>query len=98
MPCRFFTLGLTALAMGIVTPALVGAQTASLSASGIPRTAWGAPDLQGVWDFRSLTPMERPLELAEQGAKVVVNDLGCEVDGTGSLTGPADNVVAEIVE
>ena len=29
-----------------------------------PRTAWGDPDLQGVWDFRSLTPMERPPELA----------------------------------
>jgi hypothetical protein len=31
----------------------------------IPRTASGAPDLQGVWDFRSLTPMERPGDLAE---------------------------------
>ena len=31
-----------------------------------PRTAWGAPDLQGVWDFRSLTPMERPADLADQ--------------------------------
>ncbi|MCY4598299.1 MAG: hypothetical protein OXF27_00035 [Acidobacteria bacterium] len=30
----------------------------------LPRTAWGDPDLQGVWDFRSLTPMERPPELA----------------------------------
>ena len=29
-----------------------------------PVTPWGAPDLQGVWDFRSLTPMERPKELA----------------------------------
>jgi hypothetical protein len=28
-----------------------------------PMTAWGAPDLQGVWDFRSLTPMERPTDL-----------------------------------
>ena len=28
------------------------------------RTAWGDPDLQGVWDFRTITPMERPLELA----------------------------------
>jgi hypothetical protein len=27
------------------------------------RTTWGDPDLQGVWDFRSLTPMERPSEL-----------------------------------
>ena len=25
------------------------------------------------------------LLLAEEGAKVVVNDLGCEVDGTGAL-------------
>ena len=25
-----------------------------------PRTAWGAPDLQGVWDFGTRTPLERP--------------------------------------
>ena len=31
-----------------------------------PRTPWGAPDLQGVWDFRSLTPLERPAALADQ--------------------------------
>jgi len=24
------------------------------------RTAWGDPDLMGVWDFRSLTPLQRP--------------------------------------
>src|SRR5438128_6078919 len=28
------------------------------------RTAWGAPDLEGIWDFRTITPMERPPELA----------------------------------
>ena len=32
----------------------------------IPRTAWGQPDLQGVWDFRSITPMQRPERLADQ--------------------------------
>ncbi len=32
----------------------------------MPRTTWGQPDLQGLWDFRSLTPMERPRELGEQ--------------------------------
>ena len=31
-----------------------------------PLTAWGEPDLQGVWDFRTVTPMERPEELAGQ--------------------------------
>jgi 3-oxoacyl-[acyl-carrier protein] reductase len=34
--------------------------------------------------------------LAEQGAKVVVNDLGTATDGSGSSKGPADNVVADI--
>ncbi len=27
-------------------------------------TSWGKPNLQGVWDFRSLTPMERPENIA----------------------------------
>ena len=36
------------------------------------------------------------LEFARQGARVVVNDLGAEVDGTGSSTGPAGDVVDEI--
>jgi NAD(P)-dependent dehydrogenase (short-subunit alcohol dehydrogenase family) len=36
------------------------------------------------------------IEFARQGAKVVVNDLGAEVDGTGSSAGPAGNVVEEI--
>ena len=31
-----------------------------------PRTAWGSPDLQGVWDFATMTPMERPAEFAGQ--------------------------------
>ncbi len=36
------------------------------------------------------------LEFARQGAKVVVNDLGAELDGTGGGTGPAGEVVEEI--
>jgi NAD(P)-dependent dehydrogenase (short-subunit alcohol dehydrogenase family) len=36
------------------------------------------------------------LLLAEEGASVVVNDLGGNVDGTGASSGPADQVVAEI--
>ena len=41
-----------------VVPA--GAQT------DVPRTAWGQPDLQGVWDFRTITPMQRPERLGDQ--------------------------------
>jgi NAD(P)-dependent dehydrogenase (short-subunit alcohol dehydrogenase family) len=36
------------------------------------------------------------LEFARQGAKVVVNDLGAELDGSGGSTGPAGGVVEEI--
>jgi len=40
---------------------------------------------------------EHALMLASHGAKVVVNDLGGEMDGTGRSTGPAQQVVDEIV-
>src|SRR5690349_24525951 len=39
---------------------------------------------------------EHALMLAEHGAKIVVNDLGGEMDGTGKGTGPPHAVVAEI--
>jgi len=37
------------------------------------------------------------LALAARGVKVVVNDLGGSVDGTGGSATMADNVVAEII-
>ena len=40
-------------------PAAGQAQTSSNTWTP-PRTAWGAPDLAGIWDFRTLTPLERP--------------------------------------
>ena len=36
------------------------------------------------------------LDLANRGAKVVVNDLGGAMDGSGSGNSPADDVVEEI--
>lgn len=39
---------------------------------------------------------EHALSLARHGAKVVVNDLGGDVDGTGGDLSPAEQVVAEI--
>ncbi len=46
--------------------AAVGLWSAPAAAQDGPRTAWGAPDLQGVWDFRTITPLERPEALGEQ--------------------------------
>ena len=38
----------------------VFAQTAA------PKTAWGQPDLQGIWDFRTITPLQRPKDLGDK--------------------------------
>ena len=35
-------------------------------AQDVPQTTWGAPDLQGVWDFRTITPLERPENLGDK--------------------------------
>ncbi len=38
-------------------------QRAATPAAGkAPRTAWGAPDLQGVWNTNTAVPLERPSE------------------------------------
>ncbi len=33
-------------------------------AASLPRTPDGRPDLQGIWDYRTLTPLERPAQFA----------------------------------
>ena len=48
-----------ALAGALVLPGLATAQDA-------PATAWGAPDLEGVWDFRTITPLQRPEDLGDK--------------------------------
>ena len=54
------------LAGAVAIAAVAAVVPAAAQAQEVPRTAWGAPDLQGVWDFRSLTPMERPTDFADQ--------------------------------
>ena len=46
-------------ALGLVPAAVLG-QTAP------PRTAWGAPDLRGVWSHGTATPLERPERYGER--------------------------------
>jgi hypothetical protein len=56
-------------ASGLASSAAV-AQTAAGAAPAepytVPRTSWGDPDLQGVWDYRTITPMERRPELGDR--------------------------------
>jgi len=43
-------------------PSAAGPRAATSST--VTPTPWGHPDLQGTWDFRTVTPLERPAELA----------------------------------
>lgn len=43
-----------------------GQQNPLANESTSPRTAWGDPDLQGIWNNNTITPLERPAELANQ--------------------------------
>ena len=47
----------------VVGLSLMASPVTAQPTSEVPRTTWGAPDLQGVWDYRTLTPLERPDEL-----------------------------------
>ena len=41
-----------------------GARAAA--AAPVPKTPWGHPDLQGTWDYKTITPLERPAQYGER--------------------------------
>src|SRR5258705_4007380 len=58
------------LAAAVARIAVIGAEPQSKVATptgtknGAPKTPWGEPDLNGVWTGSTLTPLERPRDLA----------------------------------
>ena len=62
---RFATaLCVTATVVAFVSVTPVPATGQGQAAAPPPRTEWGQPDLRGMWDFRTLTPLQRPANLA----------------------------------
>ena len=53
-----------ALILAAVMPSLAAAEAGADWT--LPRTEWGAPDLQGVWTNTTLTPFERPPALGDK--------------------------------
>ena len=50
----------------VIAAALLAPASAAEQGGAVPRLADGHPDLQGVWDYRTITPMQRPLELGNK--------------------------------
>ncbi len=56
------------VAIGVLFVLLISTAAVAQSGSGSAslRTPDGRPDLSGVWDFRTVTPVERPTEFSDQ--------------------------------
>ncbi|HUQ52738.1 MAG TPA: hypothetical protein VM692_10995 [Gammaproteobacteria bacterium] len=64
----------------------------------VPRTSWGHPDLQGVWDYRTITPLERRPELGDREFYTEEEIAQLEGRATRRMTGPPDpNAPANLV-
>lgn len=61
MSTRALARGLLAL---LASPLLIGQGLAQ--SNDIPRTEYGQPDFQGTYTFRTITPLQRPVELANK--------------------------------
>ena len=96
---------LSGIAVLIALVALVPAAAAAQDVE-IPRTPWGAPDLQGVWDRRTNTPFQRPRELGnkavyteEEAAVIAAQRSAVEVPGDATRVAPrAEGEHQEIAE
>lgn len=51
----------------------------------IPRTPWGVPDLNGVWDFGVATPLERPDEFGDRTHLTAEEAAAIRADPEGRL-------------
>ena len=63
---RSLAAALVVVGVVALAPGLAAAQSAAETPA--LRTAWGDPALSGIWDFRSITPLQRPVE--HHGARV----------------------------
>ncbi|MCY4024888.1 MAG: hypothetical protein OXH75_01060 [Acidobacteria bacterium] len=84
---------LTGMPAGHGSTAAEAAEAQSGAHEGAMRTPWGDPDLQGVWDFRTITPLERPAELADQEFLTEEEAAGLEsaaVDRSERLAQPSE--------
>ena len=58
----------------------------------VPRTPWGAPDLQGTWDYRTITPLERPREV--NGREFYTEEEAAKLEGRAGrrMDGPPESI------
>ena len=72
---RFFIIAVLAT---MLSPLAVFAQAPKTFTP--PRTPWGEPDLQGTFSNRTITPFERPANVAGRGCFTAEEGVGASLD------------------
>jgi hypothetical protein len=90
-----------AISIGLGMIATVNGQSSDTAAADTytaPRTSWGHPDLQGVWDYRTITPLERRPEFGDREFYTDEEIAQLEGRATRRMEGPPDpNAPANLV-
>ena len=100
---------LAVLAVASLASAPVAAQTSAKSSASaepgktaaapatkrwtLPHTPWGDPDLQGTWDYKTITPLERPLAMAGRQFLTDEEKSALEARAAKRLDEPPDETV-----
>ena len=95
MRLREFALALAAVATAGLHASVTFAQSRAAEekpAFKVSRTSWGDPDLQGIWDYRTITPLERPREL--NGREFYTEEEAAKLEGRAGrrMDGPPESI------
>jgi hypothetical protein len=74
-------------------PARPAAKPASAARPYTAKTPWGDPDLQGVWDYKTITPLERPANFGDRQFLTDDEVARLEANAAKRLDAPPDDTV-----
>src|SRR5436190_10190060 len=64
---RWLPVSLAVVGFAVAGPVAMSGQRAGTPAGWtVPRTAWGDPDFDALWNYATMTPLERPREFADR--------------------------------
>jgi hypothetical protein len=73
------------------TPARPAAKPAAAAKAYAAKTPWGDPDLQGVWDYKTITPLERPANFGDRQFLTDEEVARLEANAAKRLDAPPDD-------
>jgi hypothetical protein len=66
--------------------------SAATTATPVAKTPWGHPDLQGTWDYRTITPLERSRELGNREFYTEEEKKALEARAGRRMDGPPEKI------